>query len=221
MDLLPRLSLFQLSVFSWQMLRRQRSFSSWLQVQTYVRPFVRTLTTTEVNTLKVFCVWNICMDLLDCIDLVRPQRGINSVIRSIYWLGYLSETTNDIPSNTYLEWLRYSTWSVVSTLSVRLTLTIIRLPRIFLDHLTFAGRYEFWISTTTSKSRRTSVPRESGCVFRFGDEGCLLLCSVLADNRNITRLSLTYCDLGVVCGNPLGRLLVQTAIAWVQHRFDL
>ena len=167
MDLLPCLSLFQLSVSPRPILRRQRSFSSWFQVQTYVRPFVRTLIATEANTLKMFCVWNICMDLLDCIDLVRPQRRISSVIRSISWLGYLSEITNDVPSNTYLEWLRYSTWSVVSTLSVCLTLTIVRLPRIFsifLDRLIFVERCEFWISTTTSKSRRTSLPGESGCV---------------------------------------------------------
>jgi hypothetical protein len=37
----------------------------------------------------------------------------------------------------------------------------------------------------------------------------------LADNRGITRLSLTYCDLGPVCGSPLGELLVQTAIAYI------
>lgn len=42
----------------------------------------------------------------------------------------------------------------------------------------------------------------------------MLLCSNLADNRGITRLSLTYCDLGPACGAPLGRLLVQTAIAY-------
>jgi hypothetical protein len=38
----------------------------------------------------------------------------------------------------------------------------------------------------------------------------------LADNRGITRLSLTYCDLSPVCGNPIGRLLVQTAIAYIE-----
>ncbi len=57
------------------------------------------------------------------------------------------------------------------------------------------------------------------CIFRFGDEGCLLLCANLANNRGITRLSLTYCDLGPVCGNPLGRLLVQTAIAYIDLEF--
>ncbi len=55
-------------------------------------------------------------------------------------------------------------------------------------------------------------------MFRFGDEGCLLLCANLADNRSITRLSLTYCDLGPACGNPLGRLLVQTAITYVYSK---
>lgn len=51
-------------------------------------------------------------------------------------------------------------------------------------------------------------------VFRFGDEGCLLLCANLVENRGITNLSLAYCDIGPVCGEPLGRLLVQTAIRY-------
>ncbi len=50
-------------------------------------------------------------------------------------------------------------------------------------------------------------------MFRFGDEGCLLLCANLSNNRCITQLSMNYCDLGPVCGNPLGLLLVQTSIA--------
>lgn len=48
---------------------------------------------------------------------------------------------------------------------------------------------------------------------RFGDEGCLLLCNNLVGNQGIMRLSMTYCDLGPVCGAPLGRLLVQTAVS--------
>jgi Ran GTPase-activating protein (RanGAP) involved in mRNA processing and transport len=56
-------------------------------------------------------------------------------------------------------------------------------------------------------------------MFRFGDEGCLLLCANLADNRSITRLSLTYCDLGPVCGNRIGRLLVQTAITYLLNSY--
>jgi hypothetical protein len=50
-------------------------------------------------------------------------------------------------------------------------------------------------------------------MFRFGDEGCLLLCTSLTDNRCITQLSMNYCDLGPACGAPIGRLLVQTAIS--------
>ncbi|CAF1641403.1 unnamed protein product, partial [Adineta ricciae] len=37
--------------------------------QTHVRPLVRALITTRNETIKVFCVWNLCMDLMDCIDL--------------------------------------------------------------------------------------------------------------------------------------------------------
>ena len=58
--------------------------------------------------------------------------------------------------------------------------------------------------------------KQNACtVLRFGDEGCLLLCKNLTGSRNITQLSLTYCDLGTVCGGPLGQLLIETAIAYV------
>lgn len=49
----------------------------------------------------------------------------------------------------------------------------------------------------------------------------MLLCSNLAENRGITRLSLTYCDLGPACGAPLGHLLVHTAIAYALEYLSL
>ncbi|CAF0812600.1 unnamed protein product [Rotaria sp. Silwood1] len=52
-------------------------------LQTCVRPFVRTLSTCEVNTLKVFAVWNICMDLLDCIDLGLYLKRPTTIVQTL------------------------------------------------------------------------------------------------------------------------------------------
>ncbi|CAF2947501.1 unnamed protein product [Rotaria sp. Silwood2] len=53
------------------------------ELHTFVRPFVRTLSTCEVHTLKVFAVWNICMELLDCIELGLYLKLPTTIVQTI------------------------------------------------------------------------------------------------------------------------------------------
>ncbi|CAF1110917.1 unnamed protein product [Adineta steineri] len=131
--------------------------------ETHVRPIIRTLLACANNSVKDLCVWNICMDLLDCIELNN----------------FLNQPTTGIQILTLNDCLIQPHPLSRLTMGIHIygTLRVLNLD------------YN-----------------------EFGDEGCLFLCSNLLENRGITRLSLTYCDIGPVCGAPLGQLLVQTAI---------
>ncbi|CAF3619437.1 unnamed protein product [Adineta steineri] len=131
--------------------------------ETHVRPIIRTLLACANNSVKDLCVWNICMDLLDCIELNN----------------FLNQPTTGIQILTLNDCLIQPHPLSRLTMGIHIygTLRVLNLD------------YN-----------------------EFGDEGCLFLCSNLLENRGITRLSLTYCDIGPVCGTPLGQLLVQTAI---------
>lgn len=129
----------------------------------------------------------------------------------------LFETTHYHTSDFIAQWLCYSAGSIVPTRTVvDLWWEETNISSDCLDHSTSAEHFGSSISITTSSSPiLLSEPLRKDDEFRFGDEGCFLLCSVLTDNRCVTRLSLTYCDLSSECGAPLGRLLVQTAIRFV------
>ncbi|CAF2054997.1 unnamed protein product [Rotaria magnacalcarata] len=133
-------------------------------IQTYVRPFIRALLTCQLSALKEFSVWNICMDLLDCLELGNYIKLQTTVLQTVSLYDCLLQ-----PDPLY---------RLSASFNICRTLRIVNLD-----------------------------------FNEFGDEGCLLLCNNLAGNQCITRLSLTYCDLGPICGAPLGRLLVETALA--------
>ena len=52
----------------------------------------------------------------------------------------------------------------------------------------------------------------SFCNSRFGDEGCVQLCTGLEGNSTLIKLSLKFCSLTAVSGVCLGKTISETAI---------